>query len=329
MTFEAPNYTQVPNAIFDQWMAILTPAEFKVIMCIARKTFGWNKTYDRIPLKQIELMTSLSRQGVVNSLDSLIEKGLITKIKSKTIKGDDDSNKYEINVNSVDRGSKVSIPPVVNSVDHGVVNSVDTQKKDLSKERLTKEDESAKASDVKKVFSKEVTELCEIMLSEMRKTKPDYKFSKAQAKSWCQQVEWMIDLDKRNPLTVVEVFRWGLNHNFWKPKFFKPNPPKYLRGQFDQLEMQMLTVAKPRTEAKTYANGWTPETEQQAEWARINTAFFKEQKQDSQGKMDHLFISNNFLNNKRDRTKDASIKVPPETFKLLVESVGGLVYNGV
>lgn len=138
MTF-APNYTQIPNNFFDYWMSVLSPAEFKVLMCISRKTFGWSKRYDAIPIKQIEKLTGLSRQGIIKNIESLIQHGLITKIKSKTDDGDDAINRYEINVNTVEGGGKLNSLGVVNSVDQGVVNSVDPQKKDYTKETITKE----------------------------------------------------------------------------------------------------------------------------------------------------------------------------------------------
>ena len=135
----SPNYTQIPNVIIDHWMAFLSPAEFKVLICICRKTFGWKKENDRISLRQIETMTGLSRKGIITNLESLVEKELVTKVKSKTSDGDDAPNRYEINVNCVGVGSEENSPRVGQSVHHGVVNSVHPQKKDYTKERLTKE----------------------------------------------------------------------------------------------------------------------------------------------------------------------------------------------
>ena len=79
-----PNTSDIPNILFDYWMNILTPAEFKVLMCIARKTYGWHKEFDLISLKQIEKMTGLSRKGIVKNIDVLMSHGLLIKIKSKT-----------------------------------------------------------------------------------------------------------------------------------------------------------------------------------------------------------------------------------------------------
>lgn len=134
-----PNTSAIPNIIFDYWMFHLSPAEFKVLMCIARKTYGWHKTIDRISIKQLEKMTGLHRSGIIKNLHNLIEIGLINKTKNKTPDGDDGPNEYEINVYCVGGGSALNRPGVVDSIDHGVVDSVDPQKKDYTKERLTKE----------------------------------------------------------------------------------------------------------------------------------------------------------------------------------------------
>ena len=52
-----PNTSAIPNVLFDYWMEKLSPAEFKVLLCIARKTYGWHKDNDLISIKQIEKMT--------------------------------------------------------------------------------------------------------------------------------------------------------------------------------------------------------------------------------------------------------------------------------
>lgn len=133
----APNYTQIPNIIFDHWMGILTPAEFKVLMCICRKTFGWQKSTDLISIKQIEKMTGLGKSGIIKNTESLIAHGLIEKIKSKTSDGDDAPNRFTVIVRIEGEGCPLSGQQVVHSVDKGVVHSVDTQKKDSTKETTT------------------------------------------------------------------------------------------------------------------------------------------------------------------------------------------------
>ena len=134
-----PNTSSIPNILFDYWMYVLTPAEFKVLMCIARKTYGWHKVVDRISLNQIEKMTGLSRFGIVKNVESLISHGLVIKFKSKTSDGDDAPNQFEINVNCIVEGRQLSLPPGRQLSLPQVGNSVDPQKKDLQKKRYTKD----------------------------------------------------------------------------------------------------------------------------------------------------------------------------------------------
>jgi len=48
-----PNSTQIPDVILDRWMAVLSGAEFKVLLYIARRTYGFGKDSDDISLNQL------------------------------------------------------------------------------------------------------------------------------------------------------------------------------------------------------------------------------------------------------------------------------------
>ena len=51
--FQSPNYTMMPDELFDELMAVLSGAEFKVVSYIARRTLGFKKDSDNISLKQM------------------------------------------------------------------------------------------------------------------------------------------------------------------------------------------------------------------------------------------------------------------------------------
>lgn len=118
MPFDAPNYTQFPNALI-MLMPEMGEAELKVTLAIARKTFGWHKDEDKLSLSQLMELTGLSRQGVLNGILAGTERGTIAR------REDGDSFKYRLLVNEVDQTSQPSRPEVVNEVD--------TQKKDKEK----------------------------------------------------------------------------------------------------------------------------------------------------------------------------------------------------
>jgi len=54
-------------------------SEIKVTLAIARKTFGWQKSKDKISLSQLIEMTGMSSQGVRNGIDEGIKRGTITR----------------------------------------------------------------------------------------------------------------------------------------------------------------------------------------------------------------------------------------------------------
>lgn len=74
-----PNFTQAPNALFDEWLPKLSHVELKVLMVIMRKTFGWHKIRDRISLSQLEKYTGTDRTKIIKAAKNLQKMGLIVK----------------------------------------------------------------------------------------------------------------------------------------------------------------------------------------------------------------------------------------------------------
>lgn len=80
-----PNSTQVPNIIIDRYMKQLTGTEFRVLMIIVRKTFGWilnpetgmRKTEDWISRSQLQNFSGAHTQAVSSSIQKLQQLGLI------------------------------------------------------------------------------------------------------------------------------------------------------------------------------------------------------------------------------------------------------------
>lgn len=66
-----PNSCQVPNVIFDEIMPKISHAEFKVLMAVVRKTYGWGKDSDRISISQLVKMTGVSNRKVIDASESL------------------------------------------------------------------------------------------------------------------------------------------------------------------------------------------------------------------------------------------------------------------
>jgi phage replication O-like protein O len=87
--FFAPNYTQVPDELFDDLMTDLSGAELKVLLYIIRRTFGFKKTEDTISLNQmlngittkagevLDRGTGLSKKTLLMALNTLEAKNII------------------------------------------------------------------------------------------------------------------------------------------------------------------------------------------------------------------------------------------------------------
>jgi phage replication O-like protein O len=86
-----PNTTQVPNVLLDVVMPAIKNASLRVLLAVARKTYGYQKSADDISLTQLQKLTGLSRQGVVNGISGL---GNLLGIEN----GDDGMNRYRLNV---------------------------------------------------------------------------------------------------------------------------------------------------------------------------------------------------------------------------------------
>ncbi|MBA7656971.1 hypothetical protein ES703_64900 [subsurface metagenome] len=87
---ESSNYTQIPNVYFDV-IADLTNGEFKVLLYIARRKFGFERDSDNISISQIangntkkdgtilDKGTGLSKRQVIKAIKSLVGKRDILK----------------------------------------------------------------------------------------------------------------------------------------------------------------------------------------------------------------------------------------------------------
>ena len=94
-----PNSTQVPDIILDEWMPHLSGAELAVVLAVARKTFGWGKSFDRIGTMQMMECTGLKRRAVQIACDSLEATGIL----AIRVAGDGvTSNAYKLNMDAPD-----------------------------------------------------------------------------------------------------------------------------------------------------------------------------------------------------------------------------------
>lgn len=147
--FATPNYTSVPDELFDALAPELSEAELRVLLYIVRRTFGFKKESDAISVSQmvngittragvrLDRGTGLSRRGVINGCNGLVAKGVVTVSKRRTAKGDSDVNVYRLRFRSDDGvvhqmhgGSAPDAPPVVHEMHPQETVSQDTEKQE-------------------------------------------------------------------------------------------------------------------------------------------------------------------------------------------------------
>ena len=73
-------YTAIANEILEQIVKLrIPPSEKDLMLCVIRKTYGYQKKEDRISLTQFEKATGLSRVTVVKSLKNLLTRKILVK----------------------------------------------------------------------------------------------------------------------------------------------------------------------------------------------------------------------------------------------------------
>lgn len=91
------NYSAVPNYFIDNIVSSISAFECVVMLCILRKTIGFQKLEDKIALSQIVKLSGLSKSTCVNCLKTLEEKKFIF-IQRITIQNTKQSNVIKINI---------------------------------------------------------------------------------------------------------------------------------------------------------------------------------------------------------------------------------------
>jgi len=66
-----PNFTPIPNVVFDSMMREIASGPLRVLLAICRYTYGWGKESDRISLGQLAEMTNMDRSNVHRAVKQL------------------------------------------------------------------------------------------------------------------------------------------------------------------------------------------------------------------------------------------------------------------
>jgi len=79
-------YTSIANEILEHlFLAGINGSEYRILLVVIRKTYGFQKKRDRISLTQFQKNTLMKRTKVVKTIQSLLEKKIILKENNEFI----------------------------------------------------------------------------------------------------------------------------------------------------------------------------------------------------------------------------------------------------
>lgn len=108
--FRSPNYTPVPDELFDELLVELSGAELKVLLYIIRRTFGFKRESDTISLSQmltgiqtregrvLDRGVGLSKKTLLLALRSLEEREIILTERRQSAEKGNEPTVYQLNV---------------------------------------------------------------------------------------------------------------------------------------------------------------------------------------------------------------------------------------
>ncbi len=129
--FASPNFTQVPDELFDVLMPQLSDAELRVLLYIVRRTFGFKRDRDAISLSQmvsgittreglvLDRGTGLSKATVARGLAGLREKGVILAERRSSAQRGNEATTYRLRFKAASSGMIQPATPVSQRRDRG------------------------------------------------------------------------------------------------------------------------------------------------------------------------------------------------------------------
>jgi len=93
-------YVRIANEIIDALIKInLSSYEWRILLAIIRKTYGWNKKKDRISLSQFAKITGIRKSHISRTLSKLVEKNIVTRTGNVTHSGNQRNITYSFQKN--------------------------------------------------------------------------------------------------------------------------------------------------------------------------------------------------------------------------------------
>lgn len=122
MGFQSPNYTMVPDELFDELLPVLSGAELKVLLYIIRRTFGFKRDSDTISINQmlhgiktrdgrvLDRGVGLTKKTLLAAIRSLEERNAIVTQQRRSLERGNEPTVYQLNVIAPTLGGKITPP---------------------------------------------------------------------------------------------------------------------------------------------------------------------------------------------------------------------------
>jgi len=218
----------------------LAGEQMQCFLFILRKTWGFNKKQDEIPLSQFTAGTSLKKPHVCRALKELQKKRLIVinngnkKAKSYRI------NKHYSKWKTLSK--KITLPKMVMTVTNNGNPSLPllgTSKENTSKDTYSKEKYLSDSDEIR---------LASRLYDRIAFKNP--KFKKPNFQTWAVHIDRMLRIDNRMPDEIKAVIDWCQQDIFWDSNILSTQK---LRKQFDRLWIEMQKKGGENATSPTHA----------------------------------------------------------------------------
>ncbi|WP_312062288.1 replication protein [Pantoea septica] len=273
-------FMRVANELTDSiLMADLTARQLKIMLAIMRKTYGFNKSLDRITNTQIAAMTGIHHTHVCSAKRQLIDRGFLI------------SNGTKIGINKFismwdTKGVSQSSESLAESAKQTLAKAANTH----SPKQLNTKDNIQKTKDIKHT-SENSGESSDERLKSLPVVRPDaavhspkgdkwgtaddllaaqWIFSRVQVitptaqqpnwPAWANDIRLMRDSLKVSHREICEVFTWANGNQFWQTNILSPSK---LRKQWATLKAQM---SQPARNAPSSSQQQIPHWNDRREW---------------------------------------------------------------
>jgi len=218
-------YLAIANEIVDALCQVrLSGAEQRLLWAIWRKTWGWQKKSDSIPIRQLMDMTNMQERMVWRGLASLIRKNIVFKKPEKHPISGITPNVFAFNKDYESwrpPPDKIVSPPLTK----------------LSVTPLTKLSHS-KDIKTKETLSDDFFSLVSLLSEKMRENDSKAKIprTEAQREKWATSFRLLVERDGRPIEEVRKVLTWCQADSFWRGNILSASK---FREKYGQLKLKM------------------------------------------------------------------------------------------